>query len=174
MHLRNRLGSGLQRIESEALTPLLRLTSHLKLKIWSDLSDPRRKPYGRLLGTVSLRSSNRFPYNSGPPVVSPVILPPGRARLLTRPALMGSLTDVKTIGIVLVAFLAARAGPAPSVATRTSTLRPISSVARSASRSSFPSARRYSIRIFFPSAYPSSRSPCRKASRVNPEGPPAR
>jgi hypothetical protein len=38
--------------------------------------------------------------------VSPVMFSPGRARLVTR--LRGSATQVKTMGIALVAFLAAR------------------------------------------------------------------
>jgi hypothetical protein len=46
----------------------------------------------------------------------------------------------------------------------TSTLRRTSSAARSGSRSSFPSAYRYSMRMFFPSTYPSSRSHWRNAS----------
>jgi hypothetical protein len=37
----------------------------------------------------------------------PVIFPPGRARLATNPLLGGSAAAVMTIGIVLVAFLAA-------------------------------------------------------------------
>ena len=37
------------------------------------------------------------------------MFPPGRARLSTSPAATGSVTSKKTMGIVLVAFLAARA-----------------------------------------------------------------
>ena len=40
----------------------------------------------------------------------PVALPPGRARLATRPSLTGSSGTVKTMGIVAVAALAANAG----------------------------------------------------------------
>jgi hypothetical protein len=39
--------------------------------------------------------------------VTPVILPPGRLRLGTRPTLIGSLPLLNTIGIVVVAALAA-------------------------------------------------------------------
>jgi hypothetical protein len=45
----------------------------------------------------------------------PVTLPPGRLKLATRPASTGSPPAVKTIGIVVVAALAADAetGPPP-------------------------------------------------------------
>jgi hypothetical protein len=42
-------------------------------------------------------------------MLKPVALPPGRARLATRPRSTGLLTPVKTIGIVDVAFFAASA-----------------------------------------------------------------
>jgi hypothetical protein len=54
--------------------------------------------------------------------VSPVILPPGRARLLTSSVPMGSGTTTKTIGIVEVACRAATAASLVT-ATRTSGLR---------------------------------------------------
>ena len=38
-------------------------------------------------------------------VVNPVMFPPGRARLSISPAAIGSVTSIKTMGIVLVAFL---------------------------------------------------------------------
>ena len=45
----------------------------------------------------------------------PVTLPPGRARLSTRPASTGSIpAPIITMGIVLVAFLAAWIARAPS------------------------------------------------------------
>src|SRR5262249_14346416 len=52
----------------------------------------------------------------------------GRARLATRPNLTGSSGMVKTIGIVVVPALAARAGSEPPVATITATCRRINSV----------------------------------------------
>ena len=57
---------------------------------------------------VSLSNSNRLPANTGEMVVNPVMFPPGRARLSTSPAATGSAPAIKTMGIVLVAFLAAR------------------------------------------------------------------
>ena len=91
------------------------------------------------------------------------MFPPGRARLATNPLPTGSLSCVMTMGIVAVASLAARVGTEPGV-TMMSTLRRTSSAASAGRRSSFPSAYRYSIAMFFPSTYVSSRRPCRKAS----------
>ena len=57
--------------------------------------------------------------------------PPGRARLATSPVPTGSAVTPKTMGMVLVTFLAATvAGVLPPV-TMTSTLRRTSSAARS-------------------------------------------
>ena len=72
-------------------------------------------------------------------------LPPGRARLATRPAPTGSFATAKTIGMTDVAcFAAATARPA---VTMTSTFRRTNSAAISAKRSARPSAQRYSIAI---------------------------
>ena len=57
---------------------------------------------------VSLSNSSRLPASTDTIVVNPVMFPPGRARLSTNPfGRIGSVTSIKTIGIVLVAFLAA-------------------------------------------------------------------
>ena len=53
----------------------------------------------------------------------PVRLPPGRARLATRPSLTGSSPTMKTMGIVVVAALAANAAAVPPVAAITATCR---------------------------------------------------
>ena len=60
-------------------------------------------------GTSSRRSSSRFAANSPMKKLIPVRLPPGRARLATRPSLTGSSATTKTMGIVVVAALAANA-----------------------------------------------------------------
>ena len=60
-------------------------------------------------GTSSRRSSSRFAVNSPLKKLMPVALPPGRARLATRPSLTGSSVTGKTMGIVVVAALAANA-----------------------------------------------------------------
>src|SRR5439155_6976638 len=61
------------------------------------------------VGTSSRTSPNRFATNSALKKLIPVRLPPGRARLATRPILTGSSAKRKTIGIVEVAALAASA-----------------------------------------------------------------
>src|SRR5204863_3122292 len=65
---------------------------------------------------------------------SPVMLPPGRARLATSPVPTGSAAFPMTIGITLVALLAAWSAGAPT-ATKISTARRTSSVARLGNRS---------------------------------------
>src|SRR5262249_6053141 len=59
------------------------------------------------LGTKSCKSPNRLATNSDVKKLMPVALPPGRARLATRPILTGSSPTPKTIGIVVVTALAA-------------------------------------------------------------------
>src|SRR5262245_34130456 len=102
-------------------------------------------------------------------LVNPVIFPPGRAKLSMSPAPTASATTAKTMGIVLVACLAAIADGV-LVVTMTSTLRRASSVASSCRRSTCPLANRYSTVRFCPSLYPSSYMPCRNAS-ASAEGP---
>jgi hypothetical protein len=110
----------------------------------------RRKATRATLGKASLSSSNLLPSRSVAIMLSPVIFPPGRARLETSPLPTGSGAAANTMGIVALAFLAAKIALPPGV-TMTSTLRRTSSSARSGSRSSFPSAYRYSMKMFFPS-----------------------
>src|SRR5262249_56572798 len=59
------------------------------------------------LVTHSWVSCNHLGTAAVPNRVIPVTLPPGRLRLATRPSLTGSPLAVNTIGIVLVAALAA-------------------------------------------------------------------
>src|SRR5207245_10745238 len=64
-------------------------------------------------GASALRISIRLGTSSVVRLDTPVRLPSGFARSLTRPAATGSGTTVKTIGIVDVAPFAARAATAP-------------------------------------------------------------
>ena len=75
-------------------------------------------------------------------MVIPVALPPGRGRLETSPSFVGSPPITNTIGIEVVAALAARAELEPPAATSTATGSRASSAARAGSRSSSPSAQR--------------------------------
>jgi hypothetical protein len=55
-------------------------------------------------------------------MLTPVILPPGRLRLVTMPAVIGSAALTKTIGMVAVATFAAFAGSLPPPARIKETL----------------------------------------------------
>ena len=93
-------------------------------------------------------------------------LPPGRARLATRPSWTGSSATAKTMGIVVVAALAAKAEGVPPVTAMTATCRRTNWAASAGSRLYWPSAQRYSIATFSPSTKPASFSPWRNARRL--------
>ena len=73
----------------------------------------RRSPTRASLGTASLSISSLLVFSSGDKLESPVTLPPGRARLATKPAPTGSAAVVITMGMVVVALFAANAGAVP-------------------------------------------------------------
>ena len=125
--------------------------------------DGRRSPTRASLGTASLSISSLLVSSSNDKLDNPVTLPPGRARLATRPSPTGSPAFAITMGMVVVAFFAANAG-GPAVTTIRSTLRRTKSAASSGRRSDFCSANRYSMVKFFPSIHPSLLSSCRNAS----------
>ena len=110
-------------------------------------------------GTSSRRSSSRFATNSPIKKLTPVRLPPGRARLATRPSLTGSSAALKTMGVVVVTALTANAEGAPPLVAITATCRRTSSAASSGRRSYCLSAQRYSIATFSPSTWPLPSSP---------------
>ena len=78
-------------------------------RAWAGLAGFQRMATRETVGSTSLRNSSCFPTSSGARAASPVTLPPGRARLATRPLPTGSLTPTITMGIVVVACLAASA-----------------------------------------------------------------
>src|SRR5262249_56669616 len=94
----------------------------------------------RSKGTSSRSSSSCLDASSRLRKLIPVRLPPGRARLATRPIRTGSSALRKRIGIVVVAALAAKATPGPPLATSTATLRPTRSAASAGNRSTRLSA----------------------------------
>ena len=55
-----------------------------------------------MVGVISLGTSNHFPPIAGSKCMNPVTLPPGRARLATKPLPTGLPTSTNTIGIVRV------------------------------------------------------------------------
>jgi hypothetical protein len=117
------------------------------------------------LGTASLSSSSRFTFNTWPRAVTPVTLPPGRARLAMSPPWTGLPVVTITMGIVEVAFLAAEA-PGLDPVTITSTFARTSSSASWGRRSRLPSAKRSSNATFWPSIQPSSLRPCRNSASM--------
>ena len=111
---------------------------------------------------TSRNSSSRLPISSGCWIEIPVTLPPGRAKLETRPALTGSNATAKTIGMVVIAcFSTAAAFP---YVTITSTCRRRNSAVKSLTRLELAPAQRYSISIVSPSIQPSSRRRSKKAT----------
>ena len=110
-----------------------------------------------------MSSSSLLVFSSGDKLAFPVTLPPGCARLVTRPVPTGSTELVITMGMVLLAPFAAD-GVAPPEVTITSTFSRTRSAASSGSRSDFCSANRYSMVIFFPSIQPSLLSSWRNES----------
>src|SRR4029450_6922919 len=143
------------------------MTAAAALSSLSWRSDPpagRRSPTRASWGTASLSISNLFVISSVAKLDMPVTLPPGRARLATRPAPTGSEDVVTTMGIVVVALLAANPSTVPPTTIR-STFRRTKSPVSSGRRSRFCSANRYSMVIFFPSIQPSLLSSCRNASK---------
>jgi hypothetical protein len=97
-----------------------------------------------------LNNSRRLLVKIAAMFVMPVMLPPGCARLSTRPVVTGSVTPMNTIGIVVVACLAACAAFVVT-ATRTSGLGSTSSAASAGSRPNPPPSCRNSMTRFSPS-----------------------
>ena len=114
---------------------------------------------------MSRNNSSRLPVESVNCRESPVALPPGRARLWTRPLPTGSAAAAITIGIVDVAFSTARTWASP-LTTMTSTPCWTYSAAISPARGTLPSAQRYSIAMVRPSTQPSSARRCFNAARL--------
>src|SRR5215813_7710775 len=83
--------------------------------------------------------------------LTPVVLPPGRLRLIARPACTGSPEAMKTMGMVAVAALATRVAAMPPGVAMTVTRRRTRSAAKSGSRSRSLYAQRNSIATLRPS-----------------------
>ena len=111
------------------------------------------------LGTISLSISSCFLFSSGDSVDNPVMFPPGRARLATSP----ETNRIASLRHHDGNRRSGRSSPHGSGvgpdATIRSTFRRTNSAARSGTRSYFPSAKRYSMTMLFPSIQPSSRQP---------------
>ena len=116
----------------------------------------------RTPGTTSRNSSNRLAAISVDWRDKPVTLPPGRAKLATRPLPIGSFAAANIIGMIDVACFAAITAAVEYV-MMTSTLSRTNSAAISVKRSGRPSAQRTSSTTVRPSIQPSSRSRWTKA-----------
>ena len=112
---------------------------------WGCQSTPNRVA----CGTVSFSISSRFGVITDCMSASPVMFPPGRARLDTCPTLSGSACVAKTMGIVLVARRA-DSDSVEEVAKMISTFMRASSAAASCICSTVPDHRN-SMTRFLPS-----------------------
>ena len=114
-------------------------------------------------GAICFSSSSHFPLKLYSNCTKPVALPPGRARLSTKPEPTGSGTFANTIGTVR---LACSNGPTvvPPVASMTSGVRATNSAAYLRMSSALPAPQRMSIFTLRPSDQPNCCSPCRKAA----------
>ena len=110
------------------------LSVSFKLSAAVGLDGLQRKPARVNLGMISLNSSSRLPRTSAPIEVVPVTLPPGRAKLATKPLRTASLVLTMTMGMTLVALVAADAASLPTTAM-SSTLSRMSSPTSSGKRS---------------------------------------
>jgi hypothetical protein len=115
-------------------------------------------------GATSLSSSSHFPLIPYSKIVNPVALPPGRAKLVTKPAPTGSMTCTNTIGRVRVACRSGTTVVVPVAATRTSGASATNSAACLRTSSALVVAQRVSTRTFPPSLQPNRRKPCINAA----------
>src|SRR5262245_6558784 len=96
-------------------SPIAGAAASTSLNVVSDAITGLRSTARRAApGTSSRKSANRFAVNSVVKKFIPVKLPPGLARLTTRPSLTGSSPVMKTMGIVAVAAFAANAEAVPT------------------------------------------------------------
>ena len=102
-----------------------------------------------MLGAISLSSSSHFAPKPYSYAMNPVALPPGRARLSTKPAPTGSGTITNTIGTVLVACSNGATAALP-LARMTSGASATKSTACLRVSSASPAAQRVSIRTLRP------------------------
>src|SRR5262249_20173282 len=123
-------------------------TVHLfAMAVWPGKIGSQRITTRERFGTASLSSSRYLPPAIGA-TVTPVMFPPGRARLVISPASTGAPPRSITIGIEPVACLAATVSWFVRV-TITSTFSRTRSTASAGSRSVWPSANRGSKTMFW-------------------------
>src|SRR6516162_3657524 len=151
---------GLRTSTTRSSRPRCRAAS-LSSSIRADaLAGSRRTANRQPEGTICFRISSRFASSSLERMLTPVVLPPGLARLLISPEATMSSTNA-TIGMVLVACCAARTAASPE-ATMTLAFSRTSAWASSGKRSAWPSASLSSMRMLRPSTCPSAVKAFRK------------
>src|SRR6516164_1625712 len=84
-----------------------------KMRTLEALSGFQRQATRETVGIASLRSCSRLAPRFGPKMLLPVIFPPGRAMPGTSPTPTGSPIAIMTMGIVIVACLAAKLAGVP-------------------------------------------------------------
>src|SRR5258705_7748745 len=118
-------------------------------------------------GTIGKNRSRQGPHFAPTPyssAIKPVALPPGRAKLSTKPAPTGSGVCVNTIGTVRVACCS-DGTTAPPPARMTSGASAANSAAYLRMSLALPAAQRYSIRTLRPSVQPNCCSACKNTAR---------
>jgi hypothetical protein len=113
-------------------------------------------------GAICLSSSSHFPPRLNSKFMNPVALPPGRARLSTKPEATGSETAVNTIGTVRVACSNGATVEVPWT-RMTSGASAANSAACLRMSSALAVAQRVSIRTLRPMVQPDCASSCRNA-----------
>ena len=114
-------------------------------------------------GVISLSRSSNFAFRLNSNAVKPVLLPPGCARLATRPLPTGSIVNTNTIGMVR---LACCKSPTIELAVPTSTSGPkaTNSAAYRRKRSVSPAPQRVSICTLRPASQPNCCNPWANAA----------
>ena len=107
-------------------------------------------------GAICLSTSSHFPLKPYSNARNPVTLPPGRARLETKPAPTGSMTTTNTIGTVRVACSNGATVVVPEPATIASGASAANSTACLRMSSASVAAQRVSICRLLPSVQPNS------------------
>ena len=126
-------------------------TSRNVVSVIESLVGLRSTPTRTAFGSSVCRSASRLAVTSALKKLMPVALPPGRARLATRPSLTGSSPTPKTIGIVVVAALVAIAANVVPTIAITAPRRRTRSATSAGTRSYWFSSQWYSTDTFRPS-----------------------
>jgi hypothetical protein len=114
-------------------------------------------------GAICLSSSSHFPLKPYSNAIKPVVLPPGLAKVSTKPAPTGSATLANTIGTVRVACNNGAIVAVPP-ARMTSGASATNSAACLRVSASLPADQRYSTCTLRPSVQPSCCRPCANAA----------